>query len=362
MKPFSNRLFSSSDNPKKQWMIILLPFLFILLAASPSIYPVQAESVDSNPPTQTVTPGQSTPAAPLKLTFPEAAPRPVSSWRPSLLPAPYALGPHDHFYLNRPISVTSVNWPLPNYRYGYQEAETEHAHTGVDIDAPMHTPILAAADGKVVFAGYGLALGGGNTADPYGLAVVIRHNFSYSGQSLMTVYAHMEKITVKIGQKVKTGDQLGQVGITGNTTGPHVHFEVRLEENKAYSIQNPELWMVPPTDCGVLVGQLKDNYGDFLTSRAVNLKSESSGKTWTMLTYADPTIENDPYFNENLVLGDLPAGKYQLSFLHNYQTYTAEISISPGAITYFTFKNNEGFKTGQPAQSVSDSFLIPYHN
>jgi murein DD-endopeptidase MepM/ murein hydrolase activator NlpD len=323
---------------------------------------VYADSIITGSATPINPSSQITPAAPLKLTFPEPGPKPVSSWRPSLLPVPYALSPHDHFYLYRPIAVTSVNWPLPNYRYGYQDAETENPHTGVDIDAPMHTPILAAGDGKVVFTGYGLALGGGNTADPYGLAVVVRHNFSFSGRSLMTVYAHMEKITVKIGQTVKAGDQLGLVGITGNTTGPHVHFEVRLEKGDAYSVQNPELWMVPPTDYGVLVGRFKNNFGDYLTSQTVKLKSESSGKTWNMLTYAAQTIQNDPYFSENLVLGDLPIGNYKVSFLNNSHTYTTEISIAPGTITFISFSGGQGFTNVQPKPTDSDSFLIPFHN
>jgi Membrane proteins related to metalloendopeptidases len=303
---------------------------------------------------------QMTPAAPLKLTFPAAAAQPVSSWRPPLFPAPFALSPNDHFYLERPIAVTSVNWPLPSYLYGYKDAETNSPHTGVDIDAPMHTPILAAGDGKVVFTGYGLALGGGNTADPYGKAVVIRHNFSYNGQTILTVYAHMEKIIVSVGQHVKTGDQIGFVGITGNTTGPHVHFEVRLEKDGTFSVQNPELWMVPPTDCGILVGQFKNIYGDFLTSRTVWLKSAATGKTLTLSTYATQQVRNDAYYQENLVMGDLPVGDYTVSIMNNYQIYNYPIKIAPGAITFIAFNSGLGFSDGLPAKEDANSFLVPY--
>ncbi|MHC1740851.1 MAG: M23 family metallopeptidase [Anaerolineaceae bacterium] len=338
-------------------MILCILVVFALIQT------VQADDLPSSTLTPNEATTQASPNPPLKLTFPEAADHPISSWRPSLFPIPYALSPHDHFYLNRPISVTSVNWPLPDYRYGYVDSsETESPHTGVDIDAPLHTPILAAGDGKVVFVGYGLALGGGNKADPYGLAVVIKHNFSFADQSLMTVYSHMEKITVKNGQTVKTGDQLGLVGMTGNTTGPHVHFEVRLEKDNTYTVQNPELWMASPTDCGVLVGQFKDTYGNYLTARTMTLQSEATGKTWTIRTYAGQTVRNDPYYAENLVLGDLPIGKYKITFLNNYHYYNFEVAISPGAITFISYTSGQGFSTGQPQKADSTSFLIPFHN
>jgi hypothetical protein len=231
----------------------------------------------------------------------------------------------------------------------------------VDIDAPLHTPILAAGDGKVVFTGYGLALVAGNTADPYGLAVVIRHDFSYSNQSIMTVYAHMEKILVKVGQAVKTGDQIGLVGMTGNTSGPHVHFEVRLEKNGNYSVQNPELWMAPPTDCGVLVGQFKDNYGYFLNARQVWINSDVGDHSWTVYTYANQTVKNDSFYAENLVLGDLPVGSYTITFLYNYHYYKYQIKISPGAITFVHFATDQGFSKGQPSPVDTSTFLVPIH-
>lgn len=295
----------------------------------------------------------------LNLTFPPAVEHPSSDWRAPLYPIPFALSLHDHFYLDRPIGVDSVNWPLPEFRYGYIESETDKPHTGVDIDASLHTPILAAADGRVVFVGYGLALGNGNKEDPYGLAVVIRHNFSFEGQCILTVYAHMEKILVEVGQTVSTGEQIGNVGITGNTTGPHVHFEVRLEKEGRYYVQNPELWMVPAIDHGTLVGQFKDSYNYYSTNRVVWVKSIATEKVWTMYTYASQTLNNDPYYQENLVLGDLPAGKYEITFLYNYKYYKYPITISPGAITYITFTSKEGFQTGISKGIDPETFVSP---
>lgn len=295
----------------------------------------------------------------LELTFPPASDHPASDWRAPLYPIPFALSLHDHFYLDRPIGVDSVNWPLPEFRYGYVESETENPHSGVDIDAALHTPILAAAAGKVVFTGYGLALGKGNTKDPYGLAVVIRHNFSFEGQSILTVYAHMEKILVQDGQYVQAGDPIGKVGITGNTSGPHVHFEVRLEKDEKYTVQNPELWMAPPINNGLLVGQIKDNYGNFLAGREIWIKSLSTGDDWTIYTYASQTMNNDAYYNENLVLSDLPAGKYEVTFQNNFKVNKFTFSIAPGAITYLTYSPSAGFQQGSPQNNDQLDFVQP---
>jgi murein DD-endopeptidase MepM/ murein hydrolase activator NlpD len=354
------RLFKpdrSTNGRQIIWRTVLAVLLLLVLL----FQNVQADNIGNTQPVPSATPETITSTPILKLTFPEAASHPVSGWRPSLFPIPYALGPHDHFYLNRPIAVTTVNWPLADYRYGYKDSETDAPHTGVDIDAQLGTPILAAGDGKVVFTGYGLALGGANPADPYGLAVMIRHNFAFDGRYIMTVYAHMEEIDVKVGQKVKTGDKLGLVGLTGNTSGPHVHFEVRLQTNDAYSVQNPELWMVPPTDDGILVGRLVDNYGDYLTNLKVTVKSQSTGKTWTVYTYATQTVKHDSYYAENLVLSDLPIGEYSISFRKNYKDYTYTVNISSGAISYFHFMTSKGFSLDDPTTD-DDSFLIPYNN
>ena len=134
-------------------------------------------------------------------------------------------------------------------------------HTGVDIDAPTGTPVIAAASGKVVWVGFGLFSVKGNTADPYGLAVAIRHDFGLNGKRLYTIYAHMRAINVIDGQQLNAGDQIGEVGSTGATTGPHLHFEVRLGRNYFFDTRNPELWMAPPQGRGVLAARITDKKG-----------------------------------------------------------------------------------------------------
>jgi len=92
-------------------------------------------------------------------------------------------------------------------------------HSGMDIGAGMGSPIVAAADGEVVRAGY--SGGSGN--------YTCIHHGRYQGKGLATCYAHQSQILVRPGQQVRRGQVIGRVGSTGNSTGPHLHFEVRLD-------------------------------------------------------------------------------------------------------------------------------------
>jgi murein DD-endopeptidase MepM/ murein hydrolase activator NlpD len=87
-------------------------------------------------------------------------------------------------------------------------------HQGLDISAPTGTPIVAAGSGTVIFAG---------TQGGYGLTVMIDH-----GGGLVTLYAHQSQIIAGQGQSVSAGEVIGLIGSTGNSTGPHLHFETRL--------------------------------------------------------------------------------------------------------------------------------------
>ena len=90
------------------------------------------------------------------------------------------------------------------------------AHKGIDYAAPSGTPIKAAGDGKVIFAG----IKGG-----YGNVLIIKH-----GQSYTTLYAHMRNFAkdMRVGRRVKQGQTIGYVGMSGLATGPHLHYEFRI--------------------------------------------------------------------------------------------------------------------------------------
>jgi murein DD-endopeptidase MepM/ murein hydrolase activator NlpD len=88
-------------------------------------------------------------------------------------------------------------------------------HPGLDLPAPAKAPVLAAADGRVSYAG--LHPGG------YGKLVVVAH-----GSGVRTLYAHLAAIDVAVADRVARGERVGLVGSTGDSTGPHLHFEVRV--------------------------------------------------------------------------------------------------------------------------------------
>ena len=114
----------------------------------------------------------------------------------------------------------SLVWPCPSYsrissQYGYRThpiSGTRKLHKGLDIAASSGNPVIAAASGTVVKSYF---------SSSYGNYVVISH-----GGGLMTAYAHMTRRLVSAGQTVAAGQQVGTVGSTGNSTGPHLHFEV----------------------------------------------------------------------------------------------------------------------------------------
>lgn len=105
-----------------------------------------------------------------------------------------------------------LSWPVSGSitsAYGYRGSEF---HDGIDIASPIGTAIYAAAGGKVASAGYE----GG-----YGRTILVDH-----GNGVVTRYAHLSEINVNTGQSVSRGQLIGRVGVTGRTTGPHLHFEV----------------------------------------------------------------------------------------------------------------------------------------
>jgi murein DD-endopeptidase MepM/ murein hydrolase activator NlpD len=114
-----------------------------------------------------------------------------------------------------PGSVSQVGYYISPLSH-YVRTQGIHGYNGVDLAAPTGTPIRAAADGTVVIAKAGGWNGG------YGSYVVISH-----GNGSQTLYAHMSKVAAYDGESVSQGDIIGYVGSTGESTGSHVHFEIR---------------------------------------------------------------------------------------------------------------------------------------
>ncbi len=133
-------------------------------------------------------------------------PTPTTLRAPELGTITQGFGPTT-FAMEPPFTFNGVTYP--------------HFHTGVDIAAPLDTPVAAAADGVVVIAGSSTDLQGNLIG--YGNYVVIAH-----AGKMVTLYGHLDKLLVHAGQVVHAGDVIGLEGSTGNSTGPHLHFEVRV--------------------------------------------------------------------------------------------------------------------------------------
>ncbi|WP_405686824.1 M23 family metallopeptidase [Streptomyces sp. NBC_00057] len=124
---------------------------------------------------------------------------------------------------------TPVRHYVLSASFGNDGARWAHKHSGQDFAVPIGTKVGAAHSGTVVKAGPN----GGGDGPAYGNAIVISH-----GNGVYSQYAHLSRIDVHIGQTVKTGEKIALSGNTGNSSGPHVHFEIRTTPNYGSAI-NP---------------------------------------------------------------------------------------------------------------------------
>lgn len=119
-------------------------------------------------------------------------------------------------------------WPLKNIEVSSSYGTRGHKfHQGVDLRAPVGTPVLAANDGTVVYVG--------SKIRGYGRMIVLKHEDNF-----YSVYAHHSKNLVKVGKKVSRGDKIALSGKSGHASGPHLHFEIRQgteSYNPVYAIK-----------------------------------------------------------------------------------------------------------------------------
>jgi len=268
---------------------------------------------DTLTPTTTFTP---VPIASATPTDPADDPNntPIPTWTPP--PADASVQIPDHYIFRRPISDDGRNYVARTYPYGNTSGGRLQVHLGVDMENPSGTPILAAGDGVVFYAGSDAGTQFGPSTNYYGNVVVIQHGTAPDGQPVYTLYGHMQRTDVQNGQMVKAGDQIGQVGATGVAFGPHLHFEVRVGDAYNYrNTRNPELWVYPYRTFGTLVGRVTDANGTPLYDVTLQVKSTDISRY--AFSYADTSVNSDSAFNENFVLGDLPANYYEVAVSDN---------------------------------------------
>jgi murein DD-endopeptidase MepM/ murein hydrolase activator NlpD len=253
----------------------------------------------------------------------EAVTRPPSSWQPPPLVPPISRDPYgrDHYWFIRPVDSNGVNYALSTYPFGSDGPVDNplRVHHGIDMPNPIGETVRAAGSGTIVWAADGLRTEGAvfENSPSYGNVVVIQQDFGYQGKTLYTIYAHLSAALVMRDQHVNAGDAIGLVGNTGNVTGPHVHFEVRLGENRYGDTYNPVLWMVPYVGHGVIAGRVSDSRGNTVGDADITIRNWSTGLVAaTATTYVIQNtgydVKSDPVWQENFAVGDMPTGRYEV--------------------------------------------------
>jgi hypothetical protein len=245
-----------------------------------------------------------------------------------------------HFWIGRPTGAGGSQWPASNYPYGSTKGGTLAVHHGVDFGANYGTPLIAVASGEVVVAGTDLDVVYGKRPGFYGLLIVIRLDQTYNGQPVYVLYAHLSEILVEVGQRVEPGQLIGESGASGAALGAHLHLEVRVGENDYAHTRNPQLWMVPFDDRGVVAVRLVDEAGHPVTDYPVLLSRAALPQaiyrsSWS---YTDDHVNGDDVFGENVAYGDIPAGPYWVRAAVSGYEFAAPALVMPGRTTLVTLE------------------------
>jgi murein DD-endopeptidase MepM/ murein hydrolase activator NlpD len=206
----------------------------------------------------------------------------------------------------------------------------------VDIANPSGTPVLAVASGTVIVAGSDQTEVYGLKPDFYGQLVVVQLDREFHEQPVFVLYGHLSRVIADAGQRVTTGDVLGEVGMTGVAIGPHLHFEVRVGANTYADTRNPELWLKPLPGHGTIAGQLLDAQGDPIPEAIINFhRAEEPDKRWReACSYPSDEVNPDEEWGENFVMGDVPAGSYILKTSVNGRLTTQEVTVEAGKTSF----------------------------
>ncbi|GIK59037.1 MAG: hypothetical protein BroJett015_47000 [Chloroflexota bacterium] len=273
-----------------------------------------------------------TPAHPITPTLITPSSTPPPTFTPPALPQ---TAPDEHYWLRRPVAEGGVVWTNKHYPYGSTRGGELRPHHGVEFDVPYNTEILAAASGTVVVAGNDAATAYGPHTNFYGNLVVIQHDFLYNGQAVFTLYGHLNRPLVQVGQQVSAGDVIGLSGATGVADGPHMHFEVRLGQNSYEATHNPLLWLWPFPDRGTVVGRVTFPNGALAYEAPVRVERIDAPSHYAATTtYANETLNADDLWNENFAIDDVEAGYYRVTVTAGDKKFTQEIWVYPRRTTF----------------------------
>jgi len=369
--------------------LILLIFLLIAAACSPAAASTM-QHIQSSPTkteqlkTLTPTPIKSTPTEkptnkPPKVTntatqiYQTIEPTPTQKTDSTLTPcsqdATCLSAYTSQYFLARPIDEKDNDTIDISYRFGSTQGGRRDPHHGVEFSNGYGTPVFASADGIILVAGedrdpiseQGIwpILFYGPYSYFYGNLIVIEHKMPEGIQiafpdlrsKIYTLYGHLSKINVEVGERVKTGEKIGEVGMTGIAEGSHLHFEVRLGENTYENSRNPELWLQPKQDennqsMGGIAGNLIDSFGNNTPLSSIVLDyypngiDQASERSISLISYEEKALIGQPPWEESFAVGDLEAGWYRIAypFLGLQQEF---VEVFPNQLTVIKLQPEE---------------------
>jgi len=298
----------------------------ITLAPTPSRTPIVAPTPTAIPPTET----------------PPSSPTITRTPAPSRTPHSLA----HRFLFGRPVPPTaSSQVPALTYLYGTTSRGDLDVHHGEEFVNPVGTPLLAVADGTVVAAGSdtqkmcgddGKKTCGRDSNNFYGNIVVIRLDQTLEGKPIFVLYGHMNRVSVEVNARVRAGEILGEIGMTGIALGPHLHLEVRLGVNDYAHTYNPILFMTPLTGRGALTGHYLDPKGNPVRGASIGLwRAEPETFLYSTETYGRddyPAVNSLDGIDDNFAFPDLVPGDYIVRVTG--QQYAQRVTVEAGKLAF----------------------------
>jgi murein DD-endopeptidase MepM/ murein hydrolase activator NlpD len=250
-------------------------------------------------------------------------------------------------WLERPIASRDNALIDQTYRYGSTMGGNFQQHQGVEFNNPDGTPVLAAGPGTIVHAG---------PAEAGALTVTIRHDTSVTKHGvayrLYSTYYHNSSLGVKVGDRVKAGQEIAKVGNTGRATNDHLHLELSASPTDSLGAivdstqrfppytTNAELWLRPLPGTGVVAGQVWGGDGAPVRQARIYgiVKREPSETPFSFAeTYGDKGHPH-PLYGEHFAVGDVPAGQYVIGTEIDGRRVLRRITVAPGKVTWVVFR------------------------
>ncbi len=235
------------------------------------------------------------------------------------------------FRLNRPAKdnvETNGSYLFGEPRY----QDPQNAHRGIDILMRWDT-VKSASAGMVHFVGYNPndTIGG---YEPDGAGNYITIKSQWQGRWIYIYYMHLQKPLVNVNDLILTGQPIAISGNTGRSTGPHLHFEIRLDYPQSTSrrTKNPELWCAI-SGMGAIYGRVP---GAANSTRVDIFPDPKPRPPYTTFSYAltynfnDPYIGSDETYNENYAIGDVKPGTYTIRSLSG--AYLRTVTVGAGQV------------------------------